>query len=135
MNSSIFQLEMKVRDYECDAQGIVNNANYQHYYEVARHEFLEKEGLNFYELHTQGTDLVLISIFVKYIASLQGGNQFICTIESLEKQGIRYFFNQKIIRKSDLKLCSEARAEVVSVVKGRVSIPKILDDSFSKYLQ
>ena len=27
----IYELEMKVRDYECDLQGIVNNANYQHY--------------------------------------------------------------------------------------------------------
>ena len=29
----IFELKMKVRDYECDGQGIVNNANYQHYTE------------------------------------------------------------------------------------------------------
>ena len=41
MNSVIFEYEMKVRDYECDVQGHVNNANYQHYMEVARHEFLE----------------------------------------------------------------------------------------------
>ena len=25
----IYELKMKVRDYECDLQGIVNNANYQ----------------------------------------------------------------------------------------------------------
>lgn len=36
---TLFEQAMKVRDYECDAQGIVNNANYQHYYEVVRHEF------------------------------------------------------------------------------------------------
>ena len=29
----IYELKMKVRDYECDLQGIVNNANYQHYLE------------------------------------------------------------------------------------------------------
>ena len=31
MSQYIYELEMKVRDYECDLQGIVNNANYQHY--------------------------------------------------------------------------------------------------------
>ena len=33
MSQYIYELEMKVRDYECDLQGIVNNANYQHYLE------------------------------------------------------------------------------------------------------
>ena len=27
----IYELEMKVRDYECDLQGIVNKEKYQHY--------------------------------------------------------------------------------------------------------
>ncbi|MGM5630383.1 acyl-CoA thioesterase [Apibacter raozihei] len=134
MDNSIFKISMKVRDYECDAQGIVNNANYQHYYEVARHEFLEENNLNFYELHQQGTDLVLISIHVKYLVPLQGSNKFLCTVDSLQKEGIRYFFNQKIIRESDGKICSEAKAEVVAVVKGRVSLPTVLDQAFSKYI-
>ncbi len=36
----IFELRIKVRDYECDIQGIVNNANYQHYTEHTRNEFI-----------------------------------------------------------------------------------------------
>ena len=48
-----FELEMKVRDYECDMQGIVNNANYQHYLEHARHEFLQSTGTAFVDMREQ----------------------------------------------------------------------------------
>lgn len=50
----IYELTMKVRDYECDLQGIVNNANYQHYLEHTRHEFLLSTGVSFAALHEQG---------------------------------------------------------------------------------
>ena len=53
----IFELEMKVRDYECDLQGIVNNANYQHYIEHTRHEFLLAQGISFADLHTTCREL------------------------------------------------------------------------------
>ena len=32
----IFETRMEVRDYECDIEGIVNNANYLHYAEHTR---------------------------------------------------------------------------------------------------
>ena len=43
----IFETEMEVRDYECDIQGIVNNANYLHYTEHTRHLYLTSLGVSF----------------------------------------------------------------------------------------
>ena len=33
MEKYVYELEMSVRDYELDSEGIVNNANYLHYLE------------------------------------------------------------------------------------------------------
>ena len=40
MKEYIFKLTDKVRDYECDLQGVVNNSNYQHYMEHTRHRWV-----------------------------------------------------------------------------------------------
>lgn len=129
----IFQYKMKVRDYELDAQGIVNNANYQHYYEVTRHEFLETCGVSFQKLHNDGIDAIVSAITIKYKKSLVGSDEFYCTV-NIEKKGIRYYFNQKIIRVSDNALCSEARVEVVCLINGKPAYPEIFDKIFEKYL-
>lgn len=131
----IYEFNMKVRDYECDAQGIVNNANYQHYYEVARHEFLEEHSLNFYEMHESGIDAVVVSVYIRYKHSLRGANDFICTVDSVEREGIRIIFNQKIIRLKDNKVCSTARVEAACMVNGKVKKPEILEQALAKYLE
>ena len=55
----IFETRMEVRDYECDIEGIVNNANYLHYAEHTRHLFLRSLGVSFAKFHEQGIDAVV----------------------------------------------------------------------------
>ena len=78
---------MKVRDYECDLQGIVNNANYQHYLEHARHEFLLSTGVSFAALHEQGVDPVVARINMAFKTPLRSGDEFVCKLY-LRKEGI-----------------------------------------------
>ena len=52
----VYETRMEVRDYECDIEGIVNNANYLHYLEHTRHRFLRQAGLSFAEMHQRGVD-------------------------------------------------------------------------------
>ena len=59
MSKYVFETRMEVRDYECDIEGIVNNANYLHYTEHTRHLFLKKCGLSFAEMHEKGVDAVV----------------------------------------------------------------------------
>jgi len=69
--SGAFELELAVRDYECDLQGIVNNAVYQNYLEHARHEYLHTLGVDFAALHAAGTEPVVTRIEIDYRAPVQ----------------------------------------------------------------
>lgn len=132
---ALLEYKMKVRDYECDAQGIVNNANYQHYYEVSRHEFLEEHNLAFMDLHNNlGIDGVVTGIYIRFHHSLKGSEEFICTVDSLEKKGIQYIFNQSIYRLRDGKKCSSARVETALLVNGKISRPSLFDKVLGKYV-
>ena len=67
----IYQLEQEVRDYECDIQGIVNNANYLHYTEHTRHKFLTQTGISFAQLHEKGIDAVVARMNLQYKTPLR----------------------------------------------------------------
>ncbi|HBT85896.1 MAG: acyl-CoA thioesterase [Fermentimonas sp.] len=134
MNKPIFEIELKVRDYECDSQGHVNNANYQHYFEVARHEFLENSGLSFYQLHLKGIDAVVSRVQIRYKVPLIGMDRFKCTISRLEKVNVKYIFHQDIIRISDNVVCAKAKIEVVNLVDGKLSEPEVFNKAFTDYI-
>ena len=60
MTEPVFTLSLAVRDYECDLQGIVNNAVYQQYLEHARHQYLRARQIDFAQLAACGIYLVLV---------------------------------------------------------------------------
>lgn len=130
----IFTYEIKVRDYECDAQGHVNNAIYQHYFEVTRHEFMENVGLNFHQLHLQGIDPVVSNVQIRYKTPLLGMDKFKCTVSRIERVNVKYIFHQEITRIADNALCAKAKIEVVNLVNGKLSKPDIFDQAFRDYI-
>ena len=93
----MFSLEFQVRDYECDLQGIVNNAVYQHYFEHARHEFLKHHDYNFADLIQAGIHLVLYRAEIDYIIPLQSGHQFTVHLVMERLSKTRCVFNQTLI--------------------------------------
>ena len=120
----------KVRDYECDLQGIVNNSNYQHYIEHARHEFLISKGLSFALLHEQGIDCVVSSVEMRFKTPLKSRDEYAVRL-NVGKEGIKYVFLQDIYRLSDNKLCVRAKVEAVCLVNGVLKD----NDALAKVLQ
>ena len=115
----IFELRMKVRDYECDLQGIVNNAIYQHYTEHTRNEFLRSRLEGMETLHERGIDTVVARLEMQFKSPLRPGDEFLSRL-NVRKEGIKYVFDQEIIRVSDEKICVKATTTVVCLVNGRL---------------
>ena len=130
----IFETRMEVRDYECDIEGIVNNAQYVHYCEHTRHLFLQQCGLSFAEMHSRGVDAVVARMQLQYKVPLRPDYVFISRL-ALTKEGIKYVFHQDIFREADEKLCFRGKIELVCLVNGRLSASDDYDRAFQKYIQ
>lgn len=128
----IYETRMEVRDYECDIEGIVNNANYLHYLEHTRHRFLRQAGLSFAEMHQRGVDAVVARMDLRYKSPLRCDDNLISRLW-IEKQGIRYIFHQDIFREADEALCLKATVELVCLVNGKLANSEEYDRVFLPY--
>jgi acyl-CoA thioester hydrolase len=118
-DSHLYNLKFVVRDYECDLQGVVNNANYQHYLEHARHQFLISKGISFVQLHDEGVDLIVTKVEIEYKFPLRSSDEFMVTVEIQREGNARILFVQDIFRLPDLKLVVKAKVTGVATKKGR----------------
>ncbi len=121
-----FRLDFKVRDYECDLQGIVNNSVYQNYLEHTRHEYLLSHQLDFAELARKGINLVVTRIELDYRWPLRSGDHFWVGLNIGRVGKIRGEFIQDIYR-SDDRLILNGKVQWAAVnERGRPFFPEEL---------
>jgi len=113
--SETFKIELEVRDYECDIEGIVNNAVYMNYLEHARHAFLKHKGYNFAALTQKGIHLVVIRTEADYLYPLRSGDSFYVTAIIERTSKLRFGFSQDIIRTQDNKPIMKAKVFCTSL--------------------
>ena len=106
---------MTVRDYECDMQGIVNNAVYQNYMEHARHEFLLSKGLSFQELTSRGVIVVVIRAELDYRQPLRSGDRFVVSVATRQLSRLKLVFDQQIRKQPTGELMLKAQITATSL--------------------
>lgn len=121
--SYIFEFEFDVRDYELDLQGVVNNANYMHYLEHARHKYLETREIDFSRLHDEGMDLIVIKAELNYRTPLRSRDRFVVKLNIYREGHLRIVFRQDIFRLSDNRLILDALITGTCICKGRPCMP------------
>lgn len=126
MKDFVYILPFKVRDYECDLQGVVNNSNYQRYMEHTRHEYLESLGENFGDMHDRGIDAFVSRVDIRFRNSLRSGDHFISCL-NMKKEGPKLVFDQYIYREPDKQLAAKGRVEIVVVENGKLTRGEYFD--------
>ena len=130
----IFTLEIAVRDYELDSEGIVNNAVYLHYLEHTRHAFVKREGIPFGSLTSDGLIPVVRRMEIDYRTPLRTGDVMLSRLW-IERQGARFIFHQDIFRKQDGAPVVSAVVTIVCMEKdGRINRGDDLADRIAQYL-
>ncbi|MEI8033567.1 MAG: acyl-CoA thioesterase [Chlorobiaceae bacterium] len=127
-----FTLEMSVRDYECDMQGIVNNSVYQNYLEHVRHEYLKGVGIDFSDYTRRGINLVVVRAELDYKYPLVSGDRFKVGLNLRRESPLKFAFYQDIFRLGDCK--PVVKAKIIGTAlnqRGRPEIPAELDSLMS----
>lgn len=120
-----FKVDFKVRDYECDLQGIVNNSVYFNYLEHARHEFLHANGVDFAQLTRDKINLVVMRSEMDYKQSLMPGDEFYVAVEPERISRLKFGFRQTVVRKHDEKVMLKALVIGTAVnERGRPFLPE-----------
>lgn len=80
-------LSFRVRTYECDAYGHVNNAVYLNYLEYARDAYIEHRGLDYQALVAEGKGIFVAEAHLTYLSPALPGEDLTMTTEPLQWGG------------------------------------------------
>ncbi|MEK6252522.1 MAG: thioesterase family protein [Actinomycetota bacterium] len=129
-----FRHSLRVRYHECDPQGVVFNANYLAYFDMAITE-LWREALGGYQsMVAAGVDIVVAEANVKYLAPLRFDEEFelVVTVADMGKTSLNTELT--VERDGDLAAKGELRHVFVDAESGEKSpMPDDIREALGPY--
>jgi YbgC/YbaW family acyl-CoA thioester hydrolase len=128
-----FRIEFKVRSYECDSYGHVNNAAYLNYLEYARMSALAEIGFNLDNMKEKGYLAVIRRIEIDYKFPLFMNDLVEIRTFVNELKNSSGTFTQQILNKTKQQLAAEAKVTWVFInLKGKpIAIPEEIRAAFN----
>jgi acyl-CoA thioester hydrolase len=96
-----FTTEVRVRFAETDAQGIVNNAAYLVWFEVARVEYLERFAGGYPAFRARGLEALVTEAHVRYGAPARFDDRLAIRVRCGDVRGARFRFDYLVERDGD----------------------------------
>ena len=93
---------LRVRTYECDSYGHVNNANYLNYLEFARYEFLRDVGFDYPAMIKAGFGIYVARIEISYKKPAITDDELTIKSWSVKKGAVSGVIAQEIWRGNEL---------------------------------
>ena len=98
----VTKCSLRVRTYECDSYGHVNNANYLNYLEFARYEFLRDVGFDYESMVKAGYGVYIARIEIDYKKPAVTDDVLEITSWAIKKGAVSGALAQEIRRGDDL---------------------------------
>lgn len=130
-----FTTQLRVRYYEMDALGHVNNAIYQHYLEQAAIEHSESLGLDFDFYQRLGGVFVMRKLEIEYLRSAIAGDTLEITTWAHQIRGPRAIRRYEIRKQGQAELLVTAEALWVWVDINSMRPKAIPDEIMNEFLE
>lgn len=102
MDGFRFSTDLRVRFSETDAQGVVHNAVYLVWFEIARIAYLEQFPGGYRGLvHEHGIDATTVEAFVRYVDGARFDDVLRIHVRASEVRGARFRFDYAVERTSE----------------------------------
>jgi acyl-CoA thioester hydrolase len=123
----IFECSLRVRTYECDSYGHVNNAIYLNYLEYARYEVLRDVGFDYDKAVKAGYGIYIARVEIDYKKPALMDELLTIKTRPIKKGAVSGTFSQDIYRGDDLLAAAKVTWAFVDSKGTPVKMPKEWD--------
>jgi acyl-CoA thioester hydrolase len=123
----ITECTLRVRTYECDSYGHVNNANYLNYLEYARYEYLKDVGFDYPQAISKGYGILVARIEIDYKKPALPDDELRIKSWPVKKGAVSGVIAQEIWRGEEILVAAKVTWAFVDSRGMPIKIPKELD--------